>query len=226
MSLNLTGDYEGQNLIPDSKKTAASPDSRSETPEIHVIIKEEEEGWTVSENSEWMSFTPPRSSQGLCRVLLDPDLFFSFSFIFSSNTDESFGSGEREDTRGRHPLAAADGKESADLYYGKGNERVCLEESDGSSSREGEPRRRLVDSDETSLRPGIVTTHRRIKKAKSSSRKRKVMRSLQQSHVAEELLANDGRLSLQQSTSSQAEHWEAAGSSSCQTVSEHIIWRE
>lgn len=66
LSLNFTEDYEGQNSIPDSKKTAASPDSRSETPEIHVIIKEEEEGWTVSENSEWKSFTPPTPSQGLC----------------------------------------------------------------------------------------------------------------------------------------------------------------
>lgn len=145
-----------------------------------------------------------------------------FFFFFTLNTDESFSSGEKEDTRTRHPLVKVDGREGVVPYEGRGDERVHLEESESSSSREGERRRRLADSDDRTLRPGIVTTHRRIRKAKSCGRKRK-MKSLQRPRVAEELLAKDTTLSLQQSTSSQAEQWETAGSSICQTVSKNII---
>lgn len=61
MSLSFNKDYEDENLIPhDSKKAQTSPDYNSETPEIHVIIKEEEEGWAVSENSEWTSLISPK----------------------------------------------------------------------------------------------------------------------------------------------------------------------
>lgn len=67
-------------MIPlDSKKPPASPDARSETPEIHVIIKEEEEGWTVSDNSEWISFMSPRSSLRSHPKALNCD-FLSFCF--------------------------------------------------------------------------------------------------------------------------------------------------
>lgn len=155
------------------------------------------------------------------KVLLDRDFLCSF-FFFPLNTDESFSSGEKEDTRTRHPLVKVDGREGVVPYEGRGNERVYLEESESSSSREGERRRRLADSDGRTSRPGIVTTHRRIRKAKSCGRKRK-MKSLQRPRVAEELLAKDTTLSLQQSTSSQAEQWETAGSSICQTVSKNII---
>lgn len=209
MSLNFTEDYKGQNLIPlDSKKSPASPDARSETPEIHVIIKEEEEGWTVSENSEWLPFSSPKIQpmfQRLCKVL---NCDFS-SFYF--NTDESFGSEEREDTCTRLPLV--DGKERSPSYEGKGNEQVHSDDSESFSWRELEHRRS----------PGIVAAHRRIKKAKSSGRKRK-MKSLQQSSVAEELLAKDGSGNLPQSSYSQPEPWETAGSSICQPVSEDH-WR-
>lgn len=59
-SMTFPEEYKGQNLIPlDSRSSPAGPDARSETPEIHVVIKEEEEGWTVSDNSEWMSFMSP-----------------------------------------------------------------------------------------------------------------------------------------------------------------------
>lgn len=54
LSLSLNENYDDQNLPHhDSKKAPASPDYNCETPEIQVIIKEEEEGWTVSENREW-----------------------------------------------------------------------------------------------------------------------------------------------------------------------------
>lgn len=62
MSLSLDENYDDQNSPHhDSKKAPASPDYNCETPEIQVIIKEEEEGWIVSENSEWkiLNITKP-----------------------------------------------------------------------------------------------------------------------------------------------------------------------
>lgn len=62
MSLSLNENYDDQNSPHhDSKKAPASPDYNCETPEIQVIIKEEEEGWIVSENSEWkiLNITKP-----------------------------------------------------------------------------------------------------------------------------------------------------------------------
>lgn len=54
LSLSLNENYDDQNLPHhDSRKAQASPDYNCETPEIQVIIKEEEEGWAVSENREW-----------------------------------------------------------------------------------------------------------------------------------------------------------------------------
>lgn len=54
LSLSLNENYDDQNLAHhDQKKSPASPDYNCETPDIRVIIKEEEDGWTVSENREW-----------------------------------------------------------------------------------------------------------------------------------------------------------------------------
>ncbi|KAM7009246.1 uncharacterized protein LKV04_001217 isoform 2-T2 [Tautogolabrus adspersus] len=51
--LSLNENYDDQNLQhPDSKKGHASLEYNHESPEIQVIIKEEEDGWTVSENYE------------------------------------------------------------------------------------------------------------------------------------------------------------------------------
>ncbi|KAF3852606.1 hypothetical protein F7725_005961 [Dissostichus mawsoni] len=53
LSLSLNENYNGQNLPRhDTKKAPTSPGYDCETPDIRVIIKEEEEGWTVSENHE------------------------------------------------------------------------------------------------------------------------------------------------------------------------------
>lgn len=216
MSLRFTEDFKGQNLVPlDSKKSPASPDARSETPEIHVIIKEEEEGWTVSDNSEWTSFMSPKSSP-CANVFVTFPLWICLSVV---NTDERLSSGEREDTCTRLPLV--DGKERFLSYEGTRNKPVHVDESDGSSWGEGEQRGRLVDSDERTFCPGIVAAHRRITKAKARGRKRK-MKSLQQSHVADELLTQDRTVNLPQSTSAQVEQWETAGSGSSisQSVSE------
>ncbi|KAI3352523.1 hypothetical protein L3Q82_005468 [Scortum barcoo] len=50
LSLSLNENYDDQNSPDhDSKKAPASPDYNCETPDIQVIIKEEEDGWTVSE---------------------------------------------------------------------------------------------------------------------------------------------------------------------------------
>ncbi|KAM8879551.1 uncharacterized protein AB9W97_014854 isoform 2-T3 [Spinachia spinachia] len=53
LSLSNNNNYNDQNSPrPDSEKAAASADHTRETPEIRVVIKEEEDGWTVSENHE------------------------------------------------------------------------------------------------------------------------------------------------------------------------------
>ncbi|XP_071359872.1 zinc finger protein 850-like [Trachinotus anak] len=53
LSLSLNENYDDHNLTHhDQTKSPASPDYNCETPEIRVIIKEEEDGWTVSENYE------------------------------------------------------------------------------------------------------------------------------------------------------------------------------
>ncbi|XP_033181998.1 zinc finger protein 3 homolog isoform X2 [Anabas testudineus] len=53
LSLSLNENYDDQNSPHhDTNRASASPDYNCETPEIRVIIKEEEEGWTVSENHE------------------------------------------------------------------------------------------------------------------------------------------------------------------------------
>uniref|UniRef100_A0A3Q3F0H1 Zinc finger protein 850-like n=1 Tax=Labrus bergylta TaxID=56723 RepID=A0A3Q3F0H1_9LABR len=54
--LSLNENYDDQNLQhPDTKKGHVSLEYNHESPEIHVIIKEEEDGWTVSENYESFS---------------------------------------------------------------------------------------------------------------------------------------------------------------------------
>ncbi|XP_060949352.1 zinc finger protein 37-like isoform X1 [Limanda limanda] len=50
--LSLGENYDERNSHHNPKKAQASPDFDCETPEIHVIIKEEEDGWTVSDNHE------------------------------------------------------------------------------------------------------------------------------------------------------------------------------
>ncbi|XP_068607180.1 zinc finger protein 436-like [Brachionichthys hirsutus] len=57
LSPSINENYPGQNS-PDhlSKKASVSPDYNYESPEVQVIIKEEEEGWTVSENHPDESF--------------------------------------------------------------------------------------------------------------------------------------------------------------------------
>ena len=56
--LSLGENYDDERNLPhhDPKKAQASPDYDCETPEIHVIIKEEEDSWTVSDNREWKIF--------------------------------------------------------------------------------------------------------------------------------------------------------------------------
>lgn len=56
LSPSLNENYSDQSSPhQEPKKAPASPDYSCEIPEIRVIIKEEEEGWTVSENNESLS---------------------------------------------------------------------------------------------------------------------------------------------------------------------------
>ncbi|XP_047433357.1 zinc finger protein 850-like [Mugil cephalus] len=56
LSLSLNENYSAQTSPhQEAKKAQGSPDYTCETPDIQVIIKEEEEGWTVSENHEGCS---------------------------------------------------------------------------------------------------------------------------------------------------------------------------
>lgn len=56
LSLSLNENYDQQNSSHyKPRRTPASPDYNCGTPDIQVIIKdeEEEEAWTVSDNREW-----------------------------------------------------------------------------------------------------------------------------------------------------------------------------
>lgn len=53
LTLSINDSYQKQNLSPHDQRTAPPGcDYGCEAPHIRVVIKEEEEGWTVTETSE------------------------------------------------------------------------------------------------------------------------------------------------------------------------------
>ncbi|XP_033181136.1 zinc finger protein 354A-like isoform X3 [Mastacembelus armatus] len=73
LSLNVNEKFDDQNsLHHDTKKALADPDYNCDTSEIRVIIKEEEEGWSVSENHE--SFSSEEEKEVTSVHTCDPHL--------------------------------------------------------------------------------------------------------------------------------------------------------
>ncbi|XP_034543281.1 uncharacterized protein LOC117815585 [Notolabrus celidotus] len=74
LSLSLNENYNDQHSQHhDSRKAQESPEYSCETPEIHVVIKEEEDGWTVSENPD-ESFSSDREKEDTTTDTFHPHL--------------------------------------------------------------------------------------------------------------------------------------------------------
>ncbi|XP_045904045.1 zinc finger protein 852-like isoform X2 [Micropterus dolomieu] len=209
LSLSLNENYDDQNSPHhDSKKAPASPDYNCETPEIQVIIKEEEDGWTVSENHD--SFNSEGKKEDTSTHTCHPHLQ-------ACGMESSISHGVK--TRQR-------------VY----SVEKCSEESGGptlsgqsSSAREGRQRHMLMDSDEKpkiSCRCGKATGNVIVHQCSNTvhemtpSHKRN-MKSLQRAHAGDVCCTQDQSLDVKQSTSvtTEAELHETKRSAPCQTDS-------
>ncbi|KAM9363958.1 uncharacterized protein ABDE67_021648 [Symphorus nematophorus] len=198
LSLSLNENYDDQNLPHHgSQKAAPSPDYSCETPEIQVIIKEEEDGWTVTENHE--SFISEGENEDTSTHTFHPNLKAS-----GKESSISYGVKRQEKVYSGGPT-----------LYGQ-----------SSSAREGRQRHMLVDSDQKpkiscGKAPGNVTVQQcnNAVREMTPSHKRN-MKSHQKTH-ADECYAQDQSLDVEQSTSlpTEAELHETKRSAPCQTDS-------
>ncbi|XP_076583725.1 uncharacterized protein LOC143319043 [Chaetodon auriga] len=207
LSLSLNENYDDQNSPHhDSKK--ASPDYSCETPEIQVIIKEEEEGWTVSENHESFSSEGEKedTSAHPCPPLLK---------ACGRGSSISYG---------------------VERHKRVHSEEKCSEESGGptfcgqsSSAREERQRLMLMDSTEKhkiscicGKVPENVTVHQcnNTVRETSASHKRNT-KSHQRTHAVDECQAQQQSRDAKQSTSlpTEAELHETKRFAPCQTDS-------
>ncbi|XP_070771424.1 uncharacterized protein, partial [Enoplosus armatus] len=208
LSLSLNENYDDQNSPHhDSKKAPASPDYNCETPEIQVIIKEEEEGWTVSENHE--SFSSEGEKEDTSTHTCHPHLK-------ACGKESPVSCGVK-----RHQRVSSVEKSSESggpTLYGQ-----------SSSAREGQQRHTLMDSDEKpkisskhGKTPGNVTVHQynNTVREMTPGHKRN-MKSHQRTHAGGECYTQDQSLDVKQSTSvtTEAELHETKRSAPCQTDS-------
>ncbi|XP_078131671.1 uncharacterized protein LOC144533972 isoform X1 [Sander vitreus] len=215
LSLSLNENYDDQNSPRhDSKRSPASPDYNCDTPDIRVIIKEEEEGWIASENQE--SFSSEGEKEDTCTSTCHPDLKAcgkESSISYGVKRQQSVFPGEkRSEESGGHDL------------YGQ-----------SSSAREGRQRHILMDSDEkpkiSCLRgkaPANVIVHQcnntgekpfscSVHEATPSPKKN--MKSHQRTHAGDECHAKDQSLDVKRSTSLTTEAEDTKRSTLCQTDS-------
>ncbi|TKS68570.1 Zinc finger protein 717 [Collichthys lucidus] len=209
LSLSLNENYDDQNSPHhDSKKAPASPEYNCETPEIQVIIKEEEEGWTVSENHE--SFSSEGEKEDASTHTCHPHV----------------------NACGKESSISYEVKRHERVY----SVEKCSEESGGpilygqsSSAREGRQRHAIMDSDEKlkisytcGKTPGNVTVHQcnNTVREMTPGHKRNV-KSHQRTHAVEECCAQDQSLDVKESTSlpTEADRHETKRSAPCQTDS-------
>ncbi|XP_070683767.1 zinc finger protein 37-like [Pempheris klunzingeri] len=208
LSLSLNENYDDQSSPHDSKKAPASPEYNCETPEIQVIIKEEEDGWTVSENHTDESFSTEGEKEDTCTY---------HPHLRTCGKESSISCGVK-----RHQTVYSVEK--------------CCEESDGpalyeqsSSAREGRQKPALADSDEkpkiSCIRgraPENVTVHQcNNAVCETTPGHKRNMKSHQRTHAGDECYAQDQSLDVKQSTSlpAEAELRETKRSAPCQTVS-------
>ncbi|XP_067354020.1 zinc finger protein 37-like isoform X2 [Channa argus] len=130
LSLSLNETYDAQNSPHyDPKSTPASPDYNCETPEIRVIIKEEEESWTVSENYE--NFSSEGQKEGASAQTCHPHL--------KASGKESSVSFEVKRHQRLNSLEKCSEEPGGPALHGQ-----------SSSAREGQQGHIFVDSDGTS----------------------------------------------------------------------------
>ncbi|KAA8595283.1 hypothetical protein FQN60_012418 [Etheostoma spectabile] len=123
LSLSLNESFDDQNSPrDDSKRAPASPDYNCETPEIQVIIKEEEESWTASENQE--SCSSEGEKEDTCTNTCHPNLK-------ACGKESSISHGVKRQQR---------------VFPGESGGHDLSGQS--SSAREGRQRHMLMDSDE------------------------------------------------------------------------------
>ncbi|XP_031719050.1 zinc finger protein 37-like isoform X2 [Anarrhichthys ocellatus] len=206
LSLSLNENYDDQNSPRrDSQKAPASPDYSCDTPEIRVIIKEEEEGWTVSENHESISSEGEEEDSSVHSR--HPDLKacgkesgISYGVkgeqrVYSAETCSLYGqsssAGEGQQT---HALMDTDEKPQISCIRGKAN--VTLHQCNNTEEKPFSC-------------PARETTLSRKRNAKSNQR----------AHAADECPAQDQSLDEHQSTSTTADAEETKRSAPCQTDS-------
>ncbi|XP_040000904.1 zinc finger protein 37-like isoform X2 [Xiphias gladius] len=128
LSLSLNENFDDQNLPHhDPRKAPASPDYNCETPEIRVIIKEEEDGWTVSENHE--SFCSEEEKEDTSAHSCQSNLK-----ACGKESSISYGVKRQERVNSVEKLSEESG---GPTLYGQ-----------SSSATEGRQRHMLIDSDE------------------------------------------------------------------------------
>ncbi|KAM8771974.1 uncharacterized protein AB9X84_006531 [Acanthopagrus schlegelii] len=204
LSLSLNENYDDQNLPHhDSKKAPASPDYNCDTPEIQVIIKEEEEGWTVSENHEHFSSEEEKE---------DTSTPTCYPHLKAYGKDSSISHGVK-----RHDRVCLEESGGATLY------------GQSSTAREGLQRHMIMDPDEKpkisficGKTAGNVTVYQcNNTVCEMTPSHTKNMKSHQSTHVADECCAQDQSTDVKQSTSlpTEAELHETKRSAPCQTDS-------
>ncbi|XP_044043798.1 zinc finger protein 184-like isoform X2 [Siniperca chuatsi] len=209
LSLSLNENYDDQNSPHhNSKQAPASPDCNCETPEIQVIIKEEEEGWTVSENHD--SF----SSEGEKE---DTSTRTCHSHLKACGKESAISHGVKRHQRVYSVEKCSEDSGGPTLY------------GQSSSAREGRQRHMLMDSDEKAKvscvhgkAPGSVTVHQcnnTVRELTPSHKKN--MKSHHRTHAGDECYAQDQNLDVKQSTSvtTEAELYVTKRSAPCQTDS-------
>ncbi|XP_059189447.1 zinc finger protein 37-like isoform X2 [Centropristis striata] len=213
LSLSLNESYDDQNLPRhDSKKAPASPDYNCETPEIRVIIKEEEEGWTVSENHD--SFSSEGEKEDTCTSTCHPNLK-------ACGIESSILYGEKRQQR-VYLVEECSEESSGPALYGQ-----------SSSAREGRQRHTLMDSDE---KPKISCTREnapgKVTQCNNTGEKpfscpvrdatpvhKRNMKSRQKAQEGFECCDEDQSLDVKQSTSLKTEAEETKRSAPSQTDS-------
>ncbi|XP_041640648.1 zinc finger protein 852-like [Cheilinus undulatus] len=204
LSLSLNENYNDQNSqYPDSKKAQGSPENRCETPEIQVIIKEEEDGWTASENNE--SFGSQQEKEDASTPVYNPHLT-------ASGKECSISYGEKRQQRG-YLVEKWSEEPGGPVVYAQ-----------SSSSREERQRRTIMDHDEKPKisfkcgnNPGNVDQCNNTEQESTFCALRNT-RPQQRAHEGDKCYTKDQSLDLRRSTSlpAEAELQETKQSSPCQ----------
>lgn len=216
LSLRLNENYDDKNSQQqETKKALESPDYNCETPDIQVIIKEEEEGWIVSENHESAEIEKEVASAHTCHPNLK-----------ACGKERCISYGIKRPQRGNSGVEKCSKEPGSPTVYGQ-----------SSSARKGQQGHMLMDSNEKPKISSICekalgneTVHQcndngektfSYTVREATPRTTRNMKSQQQTCTDEGCYPEDQSLAVKQSTSLQTEvelH-ETKRSAPCQTDS-------